>query len=438
MEYSPKLSEHEHIESNYRLYSAHTRPSRFVSPADRLPEELLVSIIKILIEPRPSSIGPLLFISRYWHHVAVTTPSLWSKIHSGPRSLEGVRKDTKYVQTAVKNSASLPLDIAIDLQNLDCWSENDINTTVSHKDREHDREILLYGLIKAFVGDNRINAARLRSISLNNMYQKGFSFISGEYATSKLLKELDCPTPLLESLSLRLTSVDPYFKSIASLQDLRALKHLIVDAGGRLGYIKFIPKMIQTLFFRLWGTTKVLSQFTGLRNLSIANWANAGLSYDADPELTFPLLECLTWRLWHPSGMKPSAALLPHKIKAPSLTTLRLLDADAIVVVGDADTYHHVHTLDLLSSAPEEIIGFVKQNLYKYTALVNLTVFPRDLDVVRDEIRALQDQAPTGLNSLYTILSDKEGTVVDASIKLPSWRPAKDYIYRKDDTFTGR
>lgn len=431
MNYSPKWSEYEHFESIHELDSAHV--SRVAAPADRLPEEVLVFIFKILIEPRSTSIGPLLLVSHYWHYVAVTTPSIWSRIHSRPHSLEEVRKDTTYFQIAVKNSAGLPLDVTIDLQNLDYWGKKGIPTAVSHEDQRDDADVVLSGLIKAFVGDNRTNIARLRSISLNDAYQNELSFMSSERAIGRLLKELDCPAPLLESLSLHLYSIEPYFFRRRSLHDLKALKHFTFDAGGHLNYIRFIPETIQTLSFRLLGTTQVLSQFIGLRTLSIANWTSLGLSDEADPEVIFPLLECLTLRLCHPSGMRFRTALLPHKIRAPSLNTLRLLDAEAITAVGIAEAYHHVHTLDLLSPQSQVIIGFIKRHLYKYAALVNLTVFPGNLNVVKDEGLAL-----TGLNFVYTIISDKEGMAVDASIELPLWKPASDYIYKKHAIYSGQ
>ncbi|KIM26422.1 hypothetical protein M408DRAFT_25389 [Serendipita vermifera MAFF 305830] len=449
---SPKWSEHKHLEGNRHRDLAYI--GRIVSAADRLPEELLVSVFRILVEPDSSSIGPLLLVSRYWHHVAVATPSMWSRIQSRPHSLEDVAKDIEYIQTAIKNSSNLPLDITIDLQNLEYKPSPEDNylkgppklASQLHEDQEDNAEVLLFRLIDAFVGDDCINVTRLRSISVNNVHQKEFSFVISERTTHWLLKRLDGPTPLLESLSLHVHSVDLYFpRKGGPFQDLKALKHLIVDASGHLGYIKFKPETIQALSFRLWGTTRVLSQFTRLRSLSIVNWvdqdiwADHDISYDPDPELMFPLLDCLTLRLSRsPIDISNSTFSLPHKIRAPSLTTLRLLDAEAITVVGAANVYHHVHTLDLLSPTLEGMIDFIKLHLYKYTALVNLAVFPNSLNVVKDEIRALQGQAPTGLNSLYTIISDKEGMVVDGSIELPSWRPAKDYIYRKDDTFTGR
>lgn len=437
MEYSPKRPEHKPHRD-----SAHA--SRTASSVYRLPEELLVSVFTILIESNPSSIGTLLFVSRYWHSVAATTASIWSKIHSRPRSLEEVKKDTKYIQTAVKNSSNLPLDVTIDLYNLEYKTspaDSYPNQSLAAvEDGQGDgADVLLFGLFKALVGDRRINVARLRSISLNNTHPGGIGVLTDEIAVKRFLSGLDCPTPLLESLSLHLPYVDHYFTGKESLQDLKALKHLIVDAGGHLGCINLIPETIQTLAFRLWSTTRVLSRFNRLRVLSIDNWPNAGVTYDADPELIFPLLKCLTWRLrYSPYLMSKRTASLPQKIRAPSLTTLRLLDAEAITVVGGADVYHHVHTLDLLSPALKEIIDFIQLHLYKYTALVNLTVLPGNLDVVKDKIRALQGQVPTGLNSLYTIISDKNGVVVDESTELPSWRPAEDYIYKKDDTVIGQ
>ncbi|KIM26419.1 hypothetical protein M408DRAFT_330596 [Serendipita vermifera MAFF 305830] len=460
MEYFPQCSDHEGFESiGHPDSRGSPHNGRFVAPADRLPEELLVAIFKVLIEPSPTLIGPLLLVSRFWHHVAVTTPSMWSRIHSQPHSPDEVRRDTEYVRAAVKNSCNLPLDVTIDLQSLeykpppakssskklltptaDEDPENGVTSVIDGK-QENDTEQLLSELFGALVGEDGENAVRLKSIRLNNV-RRGYGLIGSENAVDRFLKGLEGPTPLLESLSLHLYAIEYHFpRTGGPLQDLDSLKHLTLDAGGYLEFIKFKPETIQTLSFRLWGTTRVLSRFTGLRTLSIANWANRGVSYEADPELTFPLLECLTLRLCHPSGMIRCAGLLPHKVRAPSLTTLRLLDAEAISIVGNADAYHHVHTLDLLSSDLQAIRGFMKLHLYKYAALVNLTVFPRHLDFVKDEIRALkfQGQSPPKLNFLYTVVSDREGVIVDqqgAIVEVPSWRSANEYIYRQHSLST--
>lgn len=437
-----------HLASSGR--SSSTCQDQVTAPVDRLPEELLIDIFKVLVEPDPPAIGSIFLVSRYWHHIIQATPSMWSRIAIRPRSPDEVTKSIQYLHIAVKNSVNLPLDITVDLHylkhhydttdSLHSGSNYDISDNSSSAPYETQEgvheERLIVQLLQAVVGDGGVNVLRWRRFMFT--VQPDISGLSpGDGVVGEFLVRFNYPAPHLESLSLHLYAADMYFSRIRGpLQDLRSLKHLVMDAGGHLGYIKFTPERVETLCFRLWGPTRVLSSFINLRNLAIVNWANSGVSYAANQELTFPLLECLTLQLAHPSGVGDCTVVLPHKIQAPLLTTLRLLDDEAMDSIGNANAYHHVRTLDLLGPSSNKVQAFIGSHLYKYTALTTLTVCPWNLSNASDQLRGLKfrGQAPVDLVGLHTVISDKQGVLLDKQnirSMMPSWRQAEEYIYRQ-------
>jgi hypothetical protein len=397
---------------------------------DLLPEELLVCIFQILVKYDPLAVGRLLFISRYWYHIAQETPALWSRILIVPRNFNDVVKCNRYVTKALTNSANLPLDMTIDLYHLYTYLGS-LNVPPSDS---NNRE--LSSLFRHVVGHEGANIVRWRSFRLRIQVDT-YGYFGATAALVAFMKGLYYPATHLESLHLHLNSADEHFPPIGGpLQNLRSLKHLTMDAGGHLGYIKCVPERVETLCFRLWNSTKVMSPFINLRELSIASVPNGGITHKDDPLVTFPLLECLTLEVWF-SWQGESAAELAQKIRAPLLNTLQLLDDEALLSVTYATAFHHIRALDLLSPGPDSsiILNFLEYSLDKYTSLASLTVCPWHGENVMTRLRSLKDrgQAPVDLDILYTVISNQDGVVLDqdnAKKTLSMWRLVSDYIYR--------
>ena len=83
------------------------------SPIHRLPCELLAFIFAMGVFPSeeeedPLMLPTLMLVSRYWHDIAINTPTLWSKIRIGNHN--SVEKAARMLA----RSKSVPLDISID------------------------------------------------------------------------------------------------------------------------------------------------------------------------------------------------------------------------------------------------------------------------------------------------------------------------------------
>ncbi|KAF9644910.1 hypothetical protein BDM02DRAFT_3121118 [Thelephora ganbajun] len=83
------------------------------SPIHRLPYELLASIFNMGVFPSeeeedPLMLPTLMLVSRYWHDIAISTPTLWSKIRIGNHN--SVEKAARMLA----RSKSVPLDISVD------------------------------------------------------------------------------------------------------------------------------------------------------------------------------------------------------------------------------------------------------------------------------------------------------------------------------------
>ena len=83
------------------------------SPIHRLPCELLASIFALGVFPSdededPLMLPTLMLVSRYWHDIAINSPTLWSKIRIGNHN--SVEKAARMLG----RSKSVPLDISVD------------------------------------------------------------------------------------------------------------------------------------------------------------------------------------------------------------------------------------------------------------------------------------------------------------------------------------
>jgi len=410
-------------------------PNRPRATIDILPEEILLCIFKVLVEPDPLAAGRLLGVSKDWRYLVRMTPSLWSQIQVVPRKPSDITSYIQYIETAYAYSANLPLHITISLppsayvrpdgsREPSSWL-NSARVALEPLPPDIER------LKQAIIGHDGANALRWRSLRLRMKQSLGTDRIMRAF-----MAEFKYPTPNLESLSLHLWGVDPYFRpNKGPLPDLGSLRCLTVDAGGHLGYIKFAPAMIHTLCFRLWRSTNVLFPFINLRNLSIVSWLNTNSSYDDDPVITFPFLDCLTLQ-WSTHESKESTAALPYKIRAPSLTTLRLLDGLSMAIVAEAGEFLHIRALDLLVPSSDMVASFLDLHLHKYSALVTLAVCPWHLELAKTGLHArrLVGEAPVGLNVLYSVYADKEGVELEKgniSEVIAPWRLPNDFVYRE-------
>jgi len=419
-----------------RSNSKSTQVNRTGRPIYRLPEELLVYVFRIIAQHNPFGIGRLLFVSQYWYIVIRNTPSLWSRIRIAPRISSDILKYTQYTMVALANSVNHLLDVTVDLHlytYLDERGQKVPRMSLSALD-----EVQFTTLFQAVVGSDGSSMARWRSFRVR-VPGKRFDVLFGPSSVfGQFMRGLRYPTPHLESLFIRLQFSDEYFTNVGGpLQELQHLKILVVDAGGHLGYLKYIPGNIEALCFRLWGSTKVMSPFSNLRHLSILSIPNRSITHEDDPVIVFPLLESLTLEVQDPGRVFNPAKVLTRKINAPLLDTLCLLGENAIWAMAEPTAFRHVGALDLLShdKKPESILKFIDENLSGYTTLTSLTVCPWHLEDVMKALRSLKDQgrAPVDLDTIYTIISDNEGLLLDhSSVEsvIILGRLASEYLYR--------
>jgi len=402
------------------------------TPIHRLPEELLVYVFQIIVRYSPLSIGRLLFVSRYWYSVIRNMPSLWSRIRIAPRISNDILKCTQYAMVTLANSTDSLLDITIDLHQYTYWDKRRYGLSPNRSLLELD-DVHFTRLFRVLLGNDGSNLARWRSFRVRLPYPS--SQFEPNTAFGRFIEELRHPIPHLESLSLHLNPADEYFPKIRGT--LQHLRRLTMDAGGHLGYLDYHPKNIEILYFRLWNSTKVISQFTNLQHLSISSAPNYGITHKDDPVIVFPLLQSLTLHVWYSWLGLSSVKELTRKIRAPLLDTLRLLGDDAILAVAEATAFHHVDTLDLLSlkEVPDILLRFIRDSLPSYTALTSLTVTPWHIGYVRNGLRTLKDKGrlPVHLETVYTIVSDNEGIALNygtANSVLTMGRLASEYLYR--------
>ena len=249
------------------------------------------------------------------------------------------------------------------------------------------------------------------------------------------MKGLKYTAPHLESLSVQVDHADVYASlEDGPLDDLRRLKSLTVDAAGHLGSFNYIPANIEILSFRLWDSPDTMSRFLNLRHLLLVI-AFCAHTRRRNPVIVFPFLESLTLDVWE--EFEAVKELVSRIIQAPLLTTLRLINKGSLWAMKGGIAFPQVDTLDLLSDdeKPDAVLEFIHASLPSYPTLSSLTVCPWHLEGVMNGLRSLKDQGrvPVHLDTVYTIVSDNEGILLDHSTaekvvimgRLPS-----EYLYR--------
>jgi len=83
----------------------------------KLPPELLTIIFRNYLDKNASIIRRLLLVCRQWHSLIKDNSNLWSIIRIAPGpydDLESLKSRRHYINTCLRNSSNLPLDITID------------------------------------------------------------------------------------------------------------------------------------------------------------------------------------------------------------------------------------------------------------------------------------------------------------------------------------
>ena len=85
-----------------------------------LPTELLVEILRLILQDNPVEIHRLPLVCRAWSLVIQETPQLWTNIRiTVPLESNLIKKCAAYCSMVVKRSARYPLDISIDYSKLE-------------------------------------------------------------------------------------------------------------------------------------------------------------------------------------------------------------------------------------------------------------------------------------------------------------------------------
>ena len=108
--------EHDRMEKELNEYRAS------IAPVRKCPEEVLLMIFESFALSAPEFVAGLLQVCIRWHDIAANVPRLWTHIHIKVEltwdQREAARKDAAMIETHLHYSASLPLHINVDLENM--------------------------------------------------------------------------------------------------------------------------------------------------------------------------------------------------------------------------------------------------------------------------------------------------------------------------------
>jgi hypothetical protein len=94
-----------------------------LTPMQRCPEEVILMIFQAYANNNTSLATHLLPVCRRWHHIIVNAPGLWNHISVRYGGTWDVKAEaglaTRRINTCLKYSASMPLHITLDCQNLE-------------------------------------------------------------------------------------------------------------------------------------------------------------------------------------------------------------------------------------------------------------------------------------------------------------------------------
>ena len=243
------------------------------APIDRLPNELLVRILKLSIH---ESCLELAGVSRRWRDVVLHSPSLWTTIRV-TKSMSLLK-----LKTHVSKSSELPLDIEIQL-----WTEPLLNT-------------VLDVLIPC--------AHRWRSLVIQ---------CSGCSLIKNMLTTMGCTAyPSLTHLSIRniggssLSMISQFHSG-----SFPCLEHLELKGSAEKSSVFEAPAGVTSLSLGLWGidllSTLQHSSLQKLTSLFISQW-ESGRGMQLKPDsIHFPLLETFVYE----TGL----SVLIQAISAPKL-----------------------------------------------------------------------------------------------------------------------
>lgn len=336
------------------------------SPINRLSDEVLLLIFAERVQEEPVSIGPILLVCRRWNIIALNSPILWKNVRFSLASSEaGIRRQTRYVEAAMRNSQPAPLDVHITFPTIQelwdhfsqqqlgnmshifyAYKDHSSHITVGYyddsgglrdwffrSDEDACQRLVLFGMIDAAIyecmvavcGKDGDYLQRLRSLTL---------VFDTKISSTWLLDDLfNHPMPLIEDLALldcKQEGDNSYFPFSSHAPNLSRIacdfSVPISDlvSAGKLNQLHFRFSMDTRDYFpsvEYTDNLKVLyikfPRYIDLRSIG---------KYEED--LVFPVLDSLTLE-----GMWPS-----HLIRAPRLTTLRLMDKDSVTFFSQGTT----------------------------------------------------------------------------------------------------
>jgi hypothetical protein len=90
------------------------------SPLERVPAEILQEIFKHVVVDNSRNIGVIAMVCRRWIQLVFNSPALWSRIKMRlVPDVYAVERDTAFLETAIRNSGFLPLDVNISIPGLE-------------------------------------------------------------------------------------------------------------------------------------------------------------------------------------------------------------------------------------------------------------------------------------------------------------------------------
>jgi len=93
------------------------------APTQKCPEEVILMVFQMYTEKNSSFATHLLPVCHRWHPIAVNAPALWNHINVRLGGTWDVKAEaklvTRMINTCLKHSASMPLHITLDCQDLE-------------------------------------------------------------------------------------------------------------------------------------------------------------------------------------------------------------------------------------------------------------------------------------------------------------------------------
>lgn len=415
------------------------------SPIARLPREILLLTFKLVIVNNPTDIRYLLFICCDWYQLICGTSHLWSRIDLCPTwEIGDATFLLGYLNSALKYSRALPLNVTVDLTGISRLETAAIETVTSGGlttveeiakwlqrlgDMKttfpplKDQLILYSRLFRGVIGTKGQHLKRWRSFHLRAAGAQDTDFSLWEFVEC-----LGWPAPLLESMVIE--GLGDLHEQIDPPSRLRApkLRTLVADVANPLDFCPEDPTNLEDLRvpFGIDGISRMdLCQFIGLKHLYLSSIPSMAYSPVTDPPFSLPFLEQL-------SIHGHFAESVFYQMELPELKIVRLLDSRpmAIFRLLVADSICKVKELHLLLKKDDEAFAVAAQYIWHFPQLERLVVPEWNLNYVSSCIKELVALygMPKSLKLIGYVIGDTSGKPL-VSLSELFWKPAQDFTY---------